>query len=131
MFNPDILFSPWTLAPLGILVLLLGLFMKGACSAFNRAVDDNPSASIEAPSFLRALAILVIMLSFIAGANWGMISGMSRLAADDMETLMSYMPNNHEGEPLLTADSVCQAVIATLWMASGLLQYVFCALLMM
>ena len=131
MFNPDAWFSPWSLAPLAVIMLLCGLFLKGACSAFNRAVDDNPSASIEPPSFMRALAILVIMFAFIAVANWGMASGMSYLEPTDMGSLMSHVPKNYEGSPLLTSESVYEMTVVTLWMTSALLQYVFCALLMM
>jgi hypothetical protein len=131
MFNPDVWFSPWSLAPLAVMMLLCGLFLKGACAAFNRAVDDNPSASIDPPSFMRALAILVIMFAFIAVANWGMASGMSYLEPTDMGSLMSHVPKNHEGSPLLTSESVYEMTVVTLWMTSALLQYVFCALLMM
>tara|TARA_B100000809_G_C14926545_1_gene455367 strand:+ start:185 stop:787 length:603 start_codon:yes stop_codon:yes gene_type:complete len=131
MFNPDTWFSPWSLAPIAVMMLLCGLFLKGACSAFNRAVDDNPSASIEPPSFMRALAILVIMFAFITVANWGMASGMSYLEPADMGSLMSHVPKNHEGSPLLTPESVYEMLVVTLWMTSALLQYVFCSLLMM
>ena len=131
MFNPDTWFSPWNLAPLAVMMLLCGLFLKGACSAFNRAVDDNPSASIEPPSFMRALAIMVIMFAFIAVANWGMACGMSYLKPADLGSLMSHVPKNHEGNPLLTPQSVYEMTVATLWMTSALLQYVFCSLLMM
>ena len=131
MFNPDTWFSPWSLAPIAVLMLLCGLFLKGACAAFNRAVDDNPSASIEPPSFMRALAILVIMFAFIAVANWGMASGMSYLEPTDVGSLMSHVPKNHEGNPLISPESVYEMLVVTLWMTSALLQYVFCALLMM
>lgn len=131
MFNPDTWFSPWSVAPIAVLLLLCGLFLKGACAAFNRAVDDNPSASIEPPSFMRALAILVIMFAFIAVANWGMATGMRYLEPADVGSLMSHVPKNHEGNPLVSPESVYEMLVATLWMTSALLQYVFCALLMM
>jgi len=131
MFNPDTWFSPWSLAPIAMLLVLGGLFLKGACAAFNRAVDDNPSASIDPPSFLRALAILVIMFAFITVANWGMATGMSHLEPADLGSLMTHVSKNHEGNPLISAESVYEILEVTLWSVSLLLQYVFCALLLM
>ena len=80
---------------------------------------------------MRALGILVIMFAFIAVANWGMASGMSYLEPTDVGSLMPHVPKNHEGNPLLSPESVYEMLVATLWMTSALLQYVFCALLMM
>ena len=80
---------------------------------------------------MRSLAILVIMFAFIAVANWGMASGMSYLEPADVGSLMSHVPKNHEGNPLVSPESVYEMLVATLWMTSALLQYVFCALLMM
>ncbi len=131
MFNPDTWFSPWSLAPIAVLLLLCGLFLRGACAAFNRAVDDNPSASIDPPTFLRALAILVIMFAFITVANWGMATGMSHLEPEDLGYLMTHVSKNHEGNPLVSPQSVYEILVVTLWSVSALLQYVFCALLMM
>jgi hypothetical protein len=131
MLNFDAWFNPWTFVPFVALLLLHGLFLKGACGAFNRSVDDNPSASIETPSYLRSLSILVIMFSFLVFANWGMSTAMSNLMVENMEPVMSHLPSNHEGEPLVEHSNVFQVTVATLWGLSGLLQFVFCALLMM
>jgi len=131
MLNVDAWFNPWTFVPFVALLLLHGLFLKGACGAFNRSVDDNPSASIETPSYLRSLSILVIMFSFLVFANWGMSTAMSNLVVENMEPVMSHLPSNHEGEPLVEHSNVFQVTVATLWGLSGLLQFVFCALLMM
>jgi len=131
MLNFDAWFNPWTFVPFVALLLLHGLFLKGACGAFNRSVDDNPSASIETPSYLRSLSILVIMFSFLVFANWGMSTAMSHLMVENMEPVMSHLPSNHEGEPLVEHSNVFQVTVATLWGLSGLLQFVFCALLMM
>jgi hypothetical protein len=131
MLNFDAWFNPWTFVPFVALLLLHGLFLKGACGAFNRSVDDNPSASIETPSYLRSLSILVIMFSFLVFANWGMSTAMSNLVVENMEPVMSHLPSNHEGEPLVEHSNVFQVTVATLWGLSGLLQFVFCALLMM
>ena len=131
MLNFDAWFNPWTFVPFVALLLLHGLFLKGACGAFNRSVDDNPSASIETPSYLRSLSILVIMFSFLIFANWGMSTAMSNLMVENMEPVMSHLPSNHEGEPLVSHGNVFDVTVATLWGLSGLLQFVFCALLMM
>ncbi len=131
MLNLDAWFNPWTFVPFVAVLLLHGLFLKGACGAFNRSVDDNPSASIETPSYLRSLSILVIMFSFLIFANWGMSTAMSNLMVENMEPVMSHLPSNHEGEPLVSHGNVFDVTVATLWGLSGLLQFVFCALLMM
>ncbi len=127
----DAWFSPWTFVPFVALLLLHGFFLRGACGAFNRSVADNPSASIETPSYLRSLSILVIMFSFLVFANWGMSTAMSNLIVENMQPVMSHLPSNHEGEPLVSHGNVFQVTVATLWGLSGLLQFVFCALLMM
>ena len=127
----EVLFSPRNLAPLAIMLLLMGLYLKGACNALNRAVDDNPSASIEPPSFLRALAILVIMFSFVSVANWGMAKATSQLDQDHFKPVLSYLPTKQEGKPALTLNQVQQISVSALLIISGLFQYLFCALLMM
>lgn len=127
----EVLFSPRNLAPLTILLLLMGLYLKGACNALNHAVDDNPSASIEPPSFLRALAILVIMFSFVSVANWGMAKATSQLEPEHFKPVLSYLPTKDEGKPVLTTNQVLQTSVSSLLVVSGLLQYLFCVLLIM
>lgn len=131
MLNFDAWFSPWTVLPFAAMLLLHGLFLRGACGAFNRSVDDNPSASIETPSYLRSLSILVLMFSFLVFVNWGMSNAMAQLDSESMNPIMSRLPTNYESQPLLEPEAALLATHTGLWAISGLMQFVFCALLMM
>ena len=60
-----------------------------------------------------------------------MSTGIRHLNKEHFEPLMPYVPTKHEGEPFRTLDQVFHISVAALWSISGLLQYVFCALLLM